>query len=103
MEYNHSGLDCGCKGLHINPLCLIMHVYQWLKLPVFLQAHCYYVVLKSFNEAIDTKGLSLANEAIMRKLCSLYAMYWMVQRSGEFMSVSASEGRVMGMKAAVRD
>jgi acyl-CoA oxidase len=53
---------------------------------VAAKVHCYYVVLKSFNEAIDTKGLSLANEAIMRKLCSLYAMYWMVQRSGEFMS-----------------
>ena len=32
------------------------------------QAHCYYVVLKAFNEAIDYKGLSPANEAIMRKL-----------------------------------
>ena len=46
------------------------------------------MVLKAFNEAIDSKGLSPANEAIMRKLCSLYAMYWMVQRSGEFMTVS---------------
>ena len=32
--------------------------------------------------------MSLANEAIMRKLCSLYAMYWMVQNSGGFMTVS---------------
>ena len=32
--------------------------------------------------------MSLANEAIMRKLCSLYVMYWMVQNSGEFMTVS---------------
>ena len=46
------------------------------------------MVLKAFNEAIDSKGLSPANEAIMRKLCSLYAMYWMVQRSGDFMTVS---------------
>ena len=53
------------------------------------QAHCYYVVLKAFNKAIDSKGLSPANEAIMRKLCSLYAMYWMVQRSGYFMTVSS--------------
>ena len=98
MEYNHSGLDCGRKGEHI--ACVLYystHVYQ---LPVFLQAHCYYVVLKSFNEAIDTKGLSPANEAIMRKLCSLYAMYWMVQRSGEFMSVSASGARWEGTSMA---
>ena len=46
------------------------------------------MVLKSFNDAIEAKGLSLANEAIMRKLCSLYAMYRMVQNSGEFMTVS---------------
>lgn len=52
------------------------------------QAHCHYVVLKAFNEAIDSKGLSLANEAIMRKLFSLHAVHWMVQRSGEFMAVS---------------
>ena len=55
---------------------------------VYLQAHCYYVVLKSFNDAIEAKGMSPANEEIMRKLCSLYAMYWMVQNSGEFMAVS---------------
>ena len=54
------------------------------------QARCYYVVLKAFNEAIDSKGLSPANEAIMRKLCSLYAMYWIVQRSGDFMTVSTA-------------
>ena len=46
------------------------------------------MVLKSFNDAIEAKGMSPANEAIMRKLCSLYAMYWMVQNSGEFMTVS---------------
>ncbi|CAI8005627.1 Peroxisomal acyl-coenzyme A oxidase 1 [Geodia barretti] len=44
------------------------------------------VVLKSFNDAIEAKGLSPANDVIMRKLCSLYAMYWMVQSSGEFMT-----------------
>ena len=79
-------------------VCTLTHCvfYYNSQLPVFLQAHCYYVVLKSFNEAIDTKGLSLANEAIMRELCSLYAMYWMVQRSGEFMSVSASGARWEG-------
>ena len=32
--------------------------------------------------------MSLANEEIMRKLRSLYAMYWMVQNSGEFVTVS---------------
>lgn len=53
---------------------------------VAAKAHCYYVVLKAFKEAIDSKGLSPANEAIMRKLCSLYAMYWMVQKSGEFIT-----------------
>ena len=57
---------------------------------VYLQAHCYYVVLKSFNDAIEAKGMSPANEEIMKKLCSLYAMYWMVQNSGEFMAVSES-------------
>ena len=46
------------------------------------------MVLKSFNDAIEAKGMSPANEGIMRKLCSLYAMYWMVQNSGEFMTVS---------------
>ena len=46
------------------------------------------LVLKSFNDAIEAKGMSPANEEIMRKLCSLYAMYWMVQNSGEFMAVS---------------
>ena len=46
------------------------------------------MVLKSFNDAIEAKGMSPANEEIMRKLCSLYAMYWMVQNSGEFMAVS---------------
>ena len=48
------------------------------------------MVLKSFNDAIEAKGMSPANEEIMRKLCSLYAMYWMVQNSGEFMAVSES-------------
>ena len=43
-----------------------------------------------FNDAIEAKGMSPANEEIMRKLCSLYAMYWMVQNSGEFMAVSES-------------
>ena len=60
---------------------------QYFRLLLILQAHCYYVVLKAFKEAIDSKGLSPANEAIMRKLCSLYAMYWMVQKSGEFITV----------------
>ena len=64
-----------------------------VNLPLASFAHRYYVVLKSFNEVIDTKGLSPANEAIMKKLCSLYAMYWMVQRGGEFMSVSGNGGR----------
>jgi acyl-CoA oxidase len=50
------------------------------------KAHCYYVVLKSFNDAIEAEGLSPANDVIIRKLCSLYAMYWMVQGSGEFMT-----------------
>ena len=52
-----------------------------------LQAHCYYVVLKAFSAAIETKGLSSPNEAIMRKLCSLFAMHGIVQKSGEFMTV----------------
>ena len=46
--------------------------------------------MKSFNDAIEAKGMSPANEEIMRKLCSLYAMFWMVQDSGEFMAVSES-------------
>ena len=55
-------------------------------------------MLKAFNEAIDSKGLSPANEAIMRKLCSLYAMYWMVQRSGDFMTVSVCKAVPVGLK-----
>ena len=84
MEREHSGLDCGRKGR------LRFRKFSFFTILFFVcsQAHCYYVVLKSFNDAIESKGMSPANEVIIRKLCSLYAMYWLVQRSGQFMAVS---------------
>ena len=84
-------LNCGYLQVCVDGMSLPFSELSYTFLPcVYLQAHCYYVVLKSFNDAIEAKGMSPANEEIMRKLCSLYAMYWMVQNSGEFMAVSES-------------
>ena len=52
------------------------------------QAHCHFVVLRAFIEAIQNADVCPANLAILNALCSLYAVFGIVQCSGEFTLVS---------------
>ena len=52
------------------------------------QAHCHFVVLRAFYEAIQNADVCPANLTILNALCSLYAVYGIVQYSGEFTLVS---------------
>ena len=55
-----------------------------------MQAHCHYVVLRSFVAAIEKALLCPANLSIIKALCSLYAVFGLVQYFGEFSLVSNS-------------
>ena len=52
------------------------------------QAHCHYVVLKAFHESVQSAGLSPSNHAVMETLCSLHAVFGIVEYAGEFAAVS---------------
>ena len=56
--------------------------------PQHTQAHCQYVVLKGFQKAIQSAGLSPGNLTAMRNLCALFAMFYLVKDAGQFMMVS---------------
>ena len=52
------------------------------------QAHCHYAVLNAFQSALQTAEVNDNNLAILRALCSLYAVFGIVQYSGEFTMVT---------------
>lgn len=54
---------------------------------VFLQAHCHYVVTKSFAEAIEESSLGDASRRVLTQLCQLYATYGIVENHGHFLQV----------------
>ena len=56
--------------------------------PKHTQAHCQYVVLKGFQKAIHSAGLSPSNLTAMRNLCALFAIFYLVKEAGQFMMVS---------------
>lgn len=47
-------------------------------------AHCHYVVLKAFHESVQLAGLSPSNRVAMETLCSLFAVFGIVEYAGEF-------------------
>ena len=52
-----------------------------------LQAHCHYWVVKNFVDQIRKAGASPSSEKVLTQLCQLYALYGIVQNSGEFLEV----------------
>ncbi|XP_064382738.1 peroxisomal acyl-coenzyme A oxidase 1-like isoform X2 [Halichondria panicea] len=49
-------------------------------------AHCHYVVLKSFYSAVQSSDLTGSNRAMMDALCALYGVFGITKYSGEFMT-----------------
>ena len=64
-------------------------LFLFLSLPLPLpQAHCHYAVLNAFQSALQTVEVNDNNLAILCALCSLYAVFGVVQYSGEFTMVT---------------
>ena len=55
-----------------------------------LQAHCHYVVLKSFYSAVQSSDLEGSNRAMVETLCALFGLFGILKFAGEFMMVSQS-------------
>ena len=58
--------------------------YSSVDWTVAARAHCHYAVLNAFQSALQTAEVNDNNLAILRALCSLYAVFGIVQYSGEF-------------------
>ena len=76
-------------------MSLYLHIPQSPSFPLSLspssslpQAHCHYAVLNAFQSALQTAEVNDNNLAILRALCSLYAVFGIVQYSGEFTMVT---------------
>ena len=54
---------------------------------ISLQAHCHYVVLRVSLGTVQNADVCPANKDILYALCYLYAMFGIVQPSGEFVLV----------------
>ena len=46
-------------------------------------------MLKAFHESVQSAGLSPSNRVAMETLCSLFAVFGVVEYAGEFATVSA--------------
>ena len=74
---------------------LYLHVPLSPSFPLFLspssslpQAHCHYAELNTFQSALQTAEVNDSDLAILHALCSLYAVFGIVQWSGEFTMVT---------------
>ena len=55
---------------------------------LLLQAHCHYIVLKAFHEAVQNSAMTTpSNIGIVNALCTLYATFGVMKYSGDFMMV----------------
>lgn len=55
---------------------------------ILLQAHCHYIVLKAFHEAVQNSAMTTpSNIGIVNALCTLYATFGVMKYSGDFMMV----------------
>ena len=59
-----------------------------------VQAHCYYVVLKAFHEAVDSSELSPSSHHILKHLCAMFAVFGIVSCPGDFTAVSRALNRM---------
>ena len=56
-----------------------------------LQAHCHYIVLKAFYEAIQNSTMTTpSNIETVNALCTLFAAFGVVKYSGDFMMVCSA-------------
>eukprot|EP00731_Ephydatia_muelleri_P016497 Em0009g921a len=51
---------------------------------VAAKAHCYYVVLKAFHEAVDSSELSPSSHHVLKHLCAMFAVFGIVSCPGDF-------------------
>ena len=57
-------------------------------LPPLSKARYHYAVLNAFQSALQTAEVNDTNLAILRALCSLYAVFGIIQYFGEFTMVT---------------
>lgn len=50
-----------------------------------VQAHCYYVTVKSFTEALEKLANEPAIQQALKRLCDLYALHGILSNAGDFL------------------
>jgi acyl-CoA oxidase len=72
----------------------LQHEDAWNSISVQLveaaEAHCRAFLVERYVEAvrISMNDISLELRAVMQQLCELYCVYWVLQRTGDFLMVS---------------
>ena len=88
--------ECITVSVHIILICgysiIIKSLYMF---NAYMQAHCHFVVLRLFSEVVQNADVCPANLTILNALCSLYAVYGIVQCSGEFSLVSDWQNNII--------
>lgn len=91
--WNESSCDWTAAA---NVIRHVVHVrtctHLFCVLSLSLQAHCHCISLKAFRESIEYSSLSPANLKIVEALCTLFAVFGIMNYAGEFMIVSPGQG-----------